>query len=299
MAQQFIDIGANLTDSNYQGVYHGRTLHQADLDIVLKRAEKHGLSHIIITSGCLRDLKEAIQLIEKYQPTTHIKLSTTVGVHPTRTNELKTVGYFEEMMDICEKNMEKICAIGELGLDYDRLHFSDKATQFAGLRKHKILHEKYPHLPFFFHCRSAWEDFKTICEEIGFVNCKGVVHCYDGDAETIVEILKLGWDVGVTGLSLQTEDQLQVMRTIPLDRLHIETDCPYCSLKRNSAGTKFLKNKDYGVKEEKYDPTRVVARRNEPCLIFEIATIMAKIMGIDLFTLTTTVHANSMKMFFP
>ena len=299
MAKQFIDIGANLTDDMFKGEYHGKKYHEADVDIVLQRAERNGLSHIIITSGCLADFKEAILLIEKYQPTTFIKLATTVGVHPTRTNELKQEGYLDELLTLCDQHIDKVVAIGDIGLDYERFQFSDKETQLEGYRTLSILHEKYPHLPFFFHNRKAWDDLNKLNKELGYDGLKGVVHCFDGTQEELDEIIKAGWDIGVTGNSFQTGEQLQVMKNIPLERLHIETDAPYCGIKRTSAGFKFLKEKDFGVKVEKYSKDKYVQRRCEPSHIIDIATIMSNLKNIPLFDLVNQVHSNSLQLYFP
>ncbi|EDR26087.1 hypothetical protein, conserved [Entamoeba dispar SAW760] len=298
MAQQFIDIGANLTDDNYFGDYHGKHYHEEDIDVVLQRAERNGLSHIIITSGCLNDFKKAIEIINKYQNLTNIKLVTTVGVHPTRTNELKQEGYFDELLLLCEKNIDKVVAIGEIGLDYERLQFSDKETQINGYRTLSILHQKYPHLPFFFHCRKSWSDLCQLNKELGYNGCKGVVHCFDGTEEEMNQILNEGWDIGVTGNSLQTIELLNVMKQIPIERLHIETDCPYCGVKKTSAGFKYLKEKDFGVKVEKYQKNKYVQRRNEPSNIIDIAIIMSSIKHISLFDFVNKVYSNSMNMYF-
>ncbi|KAL7720722.1 Hydrolase TatD family protein [Entamoeba marina] len=264
MARQFIDIGANLTDQNYQGLYHGKQKHDADLDVVLSRAERGGVSHIIITSGCLKDLKDSLAIIEKYQPTTQIKLSTTVGVHPTRTNELKKEGYLQELMELCDTNIDKIVAIGEMGLDYDR---------------------------------NAWDDMKNLNKELGY-NGNGVVHCFDGSKNMLDEVLEAGWEVSVNALSFQTQERIDVMKEIPLEKLHFETDCPYCGVKRSDVSFKLLDNKFMGVKPEKYQKDKQVTRRNEPVNIIDVAVIMSKIKGVDLYEMTQEVYKNTMRLFY-
>jgi len=76
---KFIDIGANLLDDMFQGIYKGKKSHESDIDLVLKRAFNSGLQKIIVTAGYLNELKNTLKLIQSYE-----QLYTTVGVHPTR-----------------------------------------------------------------------------------------------------------------------------------------------------------------------------------------------------------------------
>merc|ERR1719367_586853 len=111
-------IGVNLTDTMYQGEYHGKTKHQPDLDKVLERSWQNGLEKMIITGGSLEDAKKALEVAKKSD-----KLYATVGCHPTRCNEFVEFaegpeGYIEALKALIETNKDKIVAIGECGLDY-------------------------------------------------------------------------------------------------------------------------------------------------------------------------------------
>ena len=84
MSKRFIDIGANLLDEMFQGNYNGSNKHLPDLSSVLKRSWDNGLTHIIVTAGNLKESKEALEFVQ-----TDNRLYSTIGVHPTRTNEFE------------------------------------------------------------------------------------------------------------------------------------------------------------------------------------------------------------------
>ncbi|XP_014216944.1 putative deoxyribonuclease TATDN1, partial [Copidosoma floridanum] len=118
--RKLIDIGANLTDPMYQGFYNGTRKHQPDLNNVLERSWSNNLSKIIITASNLEESKKALEIAKMDD-----RLFSTVGCHPTRCNEIEESGdpkaYLEALCDLANNNRSKIIAIGEMGLDYDRL----------------------------------------------------------------------------------------------------------------------------------------------------------------------------------
>jgi len=131
----FVDIGANLMDPMFQGIYRDKKRHEADLNLILQRAWNHGLDRIIITGGTLDECKKCLEL--SY---TDSRLFCTVGVHPTRcsqefgTTESSWSTYLDSMRTFIQekKGDGKIVAMGEIGLDYCRLEFCDKETQTKG-----------------------------------------------------------------------------------------------------------------------------------------------------------------------
>jgi len=93
------------------------------------------------------------------------------------------------------------------------------------------------------------------------------VHSFSNDLPELEEILSLGMYIGVNGCSLKTNENLEVAKHIPLDRLMVETDSPYCDIKKSHASFKYVKT-FYPMKNaEKYDAECTVKGRNEPCFV--------------------------------
>ena len=147
--RKFIDIGANLTDPIFRGVYRGASKHADDFEPMLRRAWAHGVEKIIITAGSLMEARDALVLCQSDD-----RLFTTVGVHPTRCNELDEGqdGYLQDLLTLATSNRGKVVAIGECGLDWDRLQFCAKETQKRWFEAQFMLAERTG-LPMFFHMR--------------------------------------------------------------------------------------------------------------------------------------------------
>jgi len=119
---RYIDIGANLTDTMFRGVYREKAKHEDDFDAVLQRGWDAGLDKVMVTAGCLKDIEEAKALCEQDD-----RLYTTVGVHPTRCGEFEADGgdpaaYLAQLeAHLGEAHIgsggSKIVAIGECGLE--------------------------------------------------------------------------------------------------------------------------------------------------------------------------------------
>lgn len=148
----FIDVGANLLDDMFQGRYNGSSQkHPPDLEHVLARAWDAGMTHIIITAGNLDEARRALELAESDE-----RLFSTVGVHPTRCGEFAkneeggAEPYLDALMELARDGQKsgKVVAIGECGLDYDRLHFCDKPEQMEGFERQFAL-AKETGLPMF------------------------------------------------------------------------------------------------------------------------------------------------------
>ncbi|KAK4419446.1 putative deoxyribonuclease TATDN1 [Sesamum alatum] len=298
---RMIDIAVNFTDSMFRGMYNGKQYHVADIATVLSRAWSAGVDRIIVTGGSLEESKEALAIAE-----TDARLFCTVGVHPTRCKEFDDSGdpekHFEALLSLAKEGVEKgkVVAIGECGLDYDRLHFCPPEVQKKYFQKQFEL-AYATKLPMFLHMRAAAEDFCNILEQNKHRFCSGVAHSFTGSAQDRDRLLSFSnLYIGVNGCSLKTTENLDVVKGIPLERMMIETDSPYCEIKNTHAGINFVKSSWPSKKKEKYDPDCIVKGRNEPCLVRQVLEVVAGCKGIsDVDQLSKTLYHNTCRVFFP
>ncbi|KAF9269409.1 hypothetical protein L218DRAFT_1029692 [Marasmius fiardii PR-910] len=280
----------NLTDPIFRGLYHGKRKHDDDFTAMLERARNAGVKSMIITGGSLHESKEALKLAREHG------LYTTVGCHPTRSGEFDKFkeggpeGYLKALDELVAANLTgtgRAVAIGECGLDYDRLHFASKEVQKKHFRSQLELAKKY-HLPLFLHSRAAHEDLVTILKEEGFgedggrsVGAKGgVVHSFTGTIEEVNELTGMGFHIGVNGCSLKTEENLQVAKAILPERIMFETDAPWCTMTSTHASKPHLNCLPESLqpiyfptsmKPERFTYGKPVKGRNEPCAIGGVA----------------------------
>ncbi|XP_050534908.1 deoxyribonuclease TATDN1 isoform X3 [Daktulosphaira vitifoliae] len=293
----FIDIGANLTDPMFQGIYNSNNKHKHDLDDVLERSWKNGLKKIIITSGSLYDCKEAIRVASL-----HENLYFTVGCHPTRCDDFDKVEspekYFNDLADVIKNNKSKVVAIGECGLDNQRLHFCSKIVQEKYFEMQLQLSFQF-NLPLFLHCRDAASAFLDIVRKnSNFIKAGGVVHSFDGSLEEAKEMIDFGFYIGINGCSLRTEENLKTVKEIPSNRLLLETDCPWCEIKQTHPSYAHIKTKFESVKKEKFKDGYMVKGRNEPCTIIQVLECLASVRKEDPVILGQQIYDNTMNLFF-
>jgi len=253
-----IDIGVNFHSSQLRGV-------GAEL---VERAAAAGVTGILATGTSLESSRDELAFARR-----HARVWSTAGMHPHTAKEwhAATAAEFEQLWAD-----ERVVAIGECGLDYNRM-FSPKDAQRhafevqiqASLRTAK---------PLFLHCRDAFDDFHAMLREAAQAGAHGVVHCFTSNAAEADACLALGFDIGITGwvTDLARGAELRdAMRVIPLDRLHLETDAPY--LRPKNAG----KTRPY----------------NEPALLPFVAQAVAELKGVDVATLSAHATANSVRLF--
>ncbi|PWN50645.1 hypothetical protein IE53DRAFT_395025 [Violaceomyces palustris] len=334
---RYIDIGVNLTDPVFRGKYHGKVVHQDDLDIVLKRARSAGVNGLIITGGSLDESIEAAQLAQQADD-----LYITTGCHPTRSGEFESYkggaeAYLEALAGTIEehrfdgKGKGKVVAVGECGLDYDRLHFAPAVTQKKYFEIQLQLAIRFG-LPLFLHSRAAHTDFVSILKpRIQEIHASvqssparlqsyskdrddssklaGVVHSFTGTVAEAKELLDLGLFIGINGCSLKTDENLDVVREIPLDRIMLETDAPWCEPRPTHASHRFLNDlkalepalhSTYmppQSKKERWTASTMVKGRCEPCVIGGIAAVVAGIKGVSIDEVATQAWDNTCWLF--
>ena len=215
---------------------------------VIDELKENNIVGVLNCGASLEGARDSVELAKKND-----FFYAAVGIHPEYanivneavTNELKELAKFE-----------KVRAIGEIGLDYYYEENPEREVQKAAFRAQMALAQQLK-LPVIIHDRDAHEDTLNILKE--FPEVKGVVHCFSGSVEFSEECLKLGYYIGVTGVVTfkNAKKILEVVATVPMDRLLVETDCPYMA------------------------PVPYRGKRNRSEYIAEIITKIAEIKGIS------------------
>ncbi|RNF13991.1 tatD related deoxyribonuclease [Trypanosoma conorhini] len=169
-------------------------------------------------------------------------------------------------------------------------------------------------LPLFLHDRNTGGDFLKVLAQHRQRFKGGVVHSFTGSKEDLERLLELGLFIGVNGCSLKGEDNLAVAKAIPLDRLMIETDGPWCEIRSTHASHKVLQEvaKCGGVSEallspyypacrrEKFQEGAVVKSRCEPCHLLQVLEVLYGLHRgevASLESLAATIYSNTRKLF--
>lgn len=203
-----------------------------DRNELLAQIPENGIAYVVNISASLETCRKVLKLIEQYP-----YLYGTLGVHPNDVLELN-----EEGMEWLEKKSasEKIVAIGEIGLDY---HYDEpsKEIQKKWFIRQLDLARKVQ-LPIIIHSREAAQDTLDIMKAEKAGDIGGVVHCFSYGIEMAREYLSMGFYIGVGGvITFKNAKKLrEVVEYAPLDRILLETDCPYLAPepyrgKRNSS----------------------------------------------------------------
>ncbi|RQM19473.1 hypothetical protein B5M09_007085 [Aphanomyces astaci] len=217
---RLIDIGANLADPMFVGLYRGKQKHVVlnDFEHMLQRAFTSQVEKIIITGGSLSESKEALALAR-----THDRLHCTVGVRNVRPQGTSLRILPCETKTTHDADFpHQVVAVGEFGLDYDRLEFCDRTTQQLYFEKQFEL-AQVSNLPLFLHNRNTGADFYDMISRHRDSFRDGVVHSFTGSAAEAKQLVDLDLFIGINGCSLKTQDNLDVVKSIPIDRIMLET----------------------------------------------------------------------------
>jgi TatD DNase family protein len=266
--KRLFDIAANLCDEKFQGLYNGKKYHEIDIEQVLKRAKDYNVSKMLFSAGSILDAHESFKLSQLSND-----YYMTVGIHPCRASEAEKESkhssfeeYYQSISDLVTKYKSKCIAIGECGLDYDRFHYSSLEDQLKHFPIHFDL-AKTHNLPMYLHTRNTKGDFIKLVKENRHKFSSGVVHSFTDSLDELNELLKLDLYIGVNGCSLKTKENMEVVKKIPLDKIMLETDAPYCDIKNSHDSYSLIDTHFERVKKEKVKPGLIPKERNEPCMI--------------------------------
>lgn len=204
----------------------------ADRESLLASLPEQGIG-LVMNPGCSLASSRAADALSKKYPFVY----AAVGSHPDAADEVDEQ-VLEEYRRMCREN-PKIRAIGEIGLDY---HYEDipRSRQIEAFRAQMALARELG-LPVIVHEREAHEDGMRVVEE--FPEVTGVFHCYSGSGEMARWLVNRGWYIGFTGVLTfkNARKAVEVAQAIPMERIVLETDCPYMSPepyrgKRNDPG---------------------------------------------------------------
>lgn len=207
MYRNIFDTHSHYADSAFDG----------DRDELLAALPDKGVRFAALAGSSMQDSAENVALAQKYG-----YIYAAVGVHPESVDE--TPSDYREKLTELVKSSEKVRAIGEIGLDYHYENY-DRDKQILFFRQQLELASELS-LPVVVHSRNASDDTLDILKEY---RPAGVVHCFSGSAEVAKEVIKLGMYIGFTGVLTfkNAKKALRALEAVPLDRLLLETDCPY------------------------------------------------------------------------
>ena len=235
-----------------------------DREVLLARLPEQGIG-LLMNPGCsLASSRDAVALAARYD-----YIYAAVGSHPDAADEV-TPAVLDEYRMLCKRN-SKVRAIGEIGLDY---HYEDvpRQRQQEAFRAQMGLAAELT-LPVIVHEREAHEDGMRIVEE--FPSVKGVFHCYSGSAEMAKWLVSRGWYIGFTGVLTfkNARKAVETAASIPLDRIVLETDCPYMS------------------------PEPFRGRRNDPGRLYRMAEALAQIRDLPVEKIHEITMENSKRLY--
>ena len=220
---------------------------------------------LVMNPGCSLESSRNVVKIAAEQDYVY----AAVGSHPDVADEVNEA-VIEEYRILCKLN-PKVKAIGEIGLDY---HYEDipRDIQMKAFRMQMELARELK-LPVIVHERDAHEDVMAVVRD--FSDVTGVFHCYSGSAEMARQLVDKGWYIGFTGVLTfkNARKAVEVASSIPLERIVLETDCPYMA------------------------PEPFRGKRNDPGKLYRMAEKLAEIRGLSVEEIHTITVENGKKLY--
>lgn len=236
-----------------------------DLQEVIDRAIAEGVTNMVVVGFDELTIKKAIELAEEYD-----FIHASVGWHPVDAIDM-TAEHLDWLKELASH--PKVVALGEMGLDYywDK---SPKEVQKEVFRK-QIRLAREVKLPIIIHNRDATADIVEILKEENAGEVGGIMHCYSGSVETALECIGMNFYISLGGpvTFKNAKKPKEVAESIPLDRLLVETDCPYLT------------------------PHPYRGNRNEPAYVKLIAEEIAGLKGLSFEEIAEATTQNAKKLF--
>lgn len=234
----------------------------SDRDILLKELIINDICGLINVGADLKSSQASIDLSEKYP-----FIWAAVGVHPSEAGKLPNnyIGILKGML-----KKDKVVAIGEIGLDYHYEQPSKEIQKQVFENQLKLAIENF--MPVIIHDREAHGDTLELLKKY---RPKGVVHCFSGSPEMADEIIKLGMYIGLGGVVTfkNAKNPVLVAQNVPLDKILLETDCPYMA------------------------PVPLRGKRCDSSMIRYTAEKIANLKGIEVNDLLSITKNNTEKLF--
>jgi len=235
-----------------------------DREQVILRADEAGVKKIINIAVDLETSKQCIELAQKYEG-----LFATVGIHPNDSTKLGKDSLLE-LRELC--GHKKVVAIGEIGMDFYWNRCPAEVQERAF--REQIRLAKEVGLPIVIHNREAAPQIIEVLKSEDASELSGVFHCFSEDTAIAKEVLDLGFHISFTGnLTFKRSQLPEVAELVPLDKLLLETDCPFLSP----------------------EPKR--GRRNEPAHVVHIAQKLAEIKKVEFAELAEVTTSNANRLF--
>jgi len=203
----------------------------------------------------------------------------------------------QSLLELAQANRDVVVAIGEVGLDYTELKCCPKDVQLQYFEAQFSLAEA-TRLPMFLHSREVGMEFVNVVRRNRHRFTTGVIHSFTGSPEELKELLLMDLSIGISGCSLRTEAQLQLAKEIPISRLLLETDAPWCDMQPLHAGFKYVKTTFPAWPKDKFELGSCVLRRTEPAHVVQVSEILAGLSGVDAQVVAESTFQNAMRMFF-
>jgi TatD DNase family protein len=237
-----------------------------DVDAVIARSIAAGVTGWLTVGTDPQQNRKAVELTEKFK-----NMYAAVGIHPHDARDV-TAETLTELKELTRS--EKVVALGETGLDFHYNHSSPSDQKRAFAAQLKIAKEL--NLPVIIHCREAFDETMEILDQYGRGTRGVVFHCFSGSAVQAKIVLDYGFYISFTGVvTFKNADLIRKAAEIaPIDRLMLETDCPYMSP----------------------EPMRK-QKINEPALMIHTVKYLAELKQMDLTDFANTVTATSKSFF--